>query len=223
MDGGGRSKASAIFFLLLGVAAAITAFGFLALPPVISDLQQFGREMPTRLPGILEKLKSIPFAQHLDTADIVSRLQDFASHAATYLLLSIKDWAGKLFDVVDGCGAHCLFHSGRRQRLSVVSVAFSRRQRERLDRTLQRGEGPDGQMAAGPGQPDADSGGGEHGVYLSLNIRYAYALGVLTGLLNIIPVLGAAICIGLALLVAAIDSWGRVLGVAIFYVICVQC
>ncbi len=59
-------------------------------------------------------------------------------------------------------------------------------------------------------------------VYLSLHVRYAYALGVLTGLLNIIPVLGAAVCIALALLVAAIDSWGRVLGIAIFYVIYLQ-
>jgi predicted PurR-regulated permease PerM len=59
-------------------------------------------------------------------------------------------------------------------------------------------------------------------VYLLLNVRYAYALGVLTGLLNIIPVLGAAICIALALLVSAIDSWGRVLGVGIFYLVYVQ-
>jgi predicted PurR-regulated permease PerM len=55
-----------------------------------------------------------------------------------------------------------------------------------------------------------------------LHIRYAFALGVLTGLLNIIPVLGAAICVALALLVAAIDSWGRVLGVAIFYLVYLQ-
>jgi predicted PurR-regulated permease PerM len=59
-------------------------------------------------------------------------------------------------------------------------------------------------------------------VYLSLHVRYAYALGFLTGLLNIIPVLGAAICIALALLVAAIDSWGRVLGIAIFYLVYLQ-
>ena len=56
-------------------------------------------------------------------------------------------------------------------------------------------------------------------VYVSLGVRYAYALGFLTGLLNIIPVVGAALCVGLALLVAAIDSWGRVIGVAVFYVI----
>jgi predicted PurR-regulated permease PerM len=53
-------------------------------------------------------------------------------------------------------------------------------------------------------------------------VRYAYALGVLTGLLNIIPVMGAAASILLALLVAAIDSWGRVLGIAIFYVAYLQ-
>ena len=59
-------------------------------------------------------------------------------------------------------------------------------------------------------------------LYLSLGVRYAYGLGVLTGLLNIIPVLGAAVSIVLALLVAAIDSWSRVLGVAIFFLIYVQ-
>jgi predicted PurR-regulated permease PerM len=59
-------------------------------------------------------------------------------------------------------------------------------------------------------------------VYLALDVRYAYALGVLTGLMNIIPVLGAAICIALALLVAAIDSWGRVLGIAVFYLVYLQ-
>jgi len=40
--------------------------------------------------------------------------------------------------------------------------------------------------------------------------------------MNIIPVLGAAICIALALLVAAIDSWGRVLGIAVFYLVYLQ-
>ncbi len=36
-------------------------------------------------------------------------------------------------------------------------------------------------------------------VYADLHVRYAYALGVLTGLLNIIPVVGAAMCIALTL------------------------
>ncbi len=95
-------KGSAVFFLLLVAAGALTAFGFLALPPVISDMQGFALEMPSRLPVLLEKLKNIPLAQHLDIADLSSRLQGFVSQAATYLLFSISDWAGKLFDFIMG-------------------------------------------------------------------------------------------------------------------------
>ena len=215
-------KGAAIFFLLLGLAAAITAFGFLALPPVIDDLQEFGREMPTRLPGILQMLKSIPFAQHLDTADIVTRLQGFASGAATTVLLSLKDWAGALFSVamgfiltvyfiLEGDHAYAWF-------LSLIPAG----QRGRLDETLQRAEIRMGKWLLGQGSLMLILGVTSTIVYLLLGVRYAYALGVLTGALNIIPVVGAAICIGLALLVAAIDSWGRVVGVAVFYLIWVQ-
>lgn len=72
-------KGSAVLFLLLAVAAALTAFGFLALPPVIRDMQEFGGEMPRRLPAILEKLKAIPFADRLNTGEISSRVQDFTA------------------------------------------------------------------------------------------------------------------------------------------------
>jgi predicted PurR-regulated permease PerM len=59
-------------------------------------------------------------------------------------------------------------------------------------------------------------------VFVSLGIRYAYALGVIMGLFNIIPVVGALVSMALVILVAAIDSWGRVLGVMIFYAIYAQ-
>ena len=215
-------KGTAILFLLVTVAAALTAFGFLALPPVIRDLQEFGKEMPTRLPNLLAKLKAIPFADRLNTDDISSRLQDFASHAATYLLLSIGDWAGKVFNVVMGFILTVYFilegDHAYRWFLSFVPIES----RDRLDRTLRRAEIRMGKWLVGQGSLMLILGIASTLVYLSLHVRYAYALGVLTGLLNIIPVIGAAVCVGLALLVAAIDSWGRVLGVAIFYVIYLQ-
>jgi predicted PurR-regulated permease PerM len=215
-------KGGAIFFLLLAVAAAITAFGFLALPPVIGDLQEFGREMPSRVPGILDKLKTIPFNQHLNTPDITSKFQDFASHAVASMLLSLKEWAGGLFNVVMGFVLTVYFilegDHAYRWFLSFVPQG----QRERLDETLQRAEVRMGKWLIGQGSLMLILGVTSTIVYLLLDVRYAYALGVLTGSLNIIPVVGAAICIGLALLVAAIDSWGRVLGVAVFYLIWVQ-
>jgi predicted PurR-regulated permease PerM len=99
---------------------------------------------------------------------------------------------------------------------------FPPEKRTRLDRTLQRAEIRMGKWLLGQGSLMLILGVTSTIVYLSLHVRYAYALGVLTGLLNIIPVLGAAICIALALVVAAIDSWGSALGVAIFYLIYLQ-
>jgi len=215
-------RGSAIFFLLVGVAAALTAFGFLALPPVIDDLQGFGREMPGRMPEMLQKLKSIPFMQHLNTSDIVTRIQDFASGAVTSVLLSLRDWAGKLFNVVMGVVLTVYFilegNGVYRWFLSLVPQG----QRERLDQTLQRAKVRMGKWLLGQGSLMLILGVASTIVYLSLGVRYAYALGVLTGALNIIPVVGAAVCIALALMVAAIDSWGRVVGVGVFYLVWVQ-
>jgi predicted PurR-regulated permease PerM len=89
--------------------------------------------------------------------------------------------------------------------------------RARLDVTLRRAEVRMGRWLIGQASLMLILGLTSTVVYLSLHVRYASALGVLTGLLNIIPVLGAAVCIVLALLAAAVDSWGRVLGVGIFY------
>jgi predicted PurR-regulated permease PerM len=215
-------KGTAIFLLLLIAAGALAAFGFLALPPVIRDLQGFAQEMPTRLPGLLEKLNNLPMAQHLDTADISSRLQGFVSQAATYLLFSISDWAGKLFDLVMGFILTIYFILEGDHAYRWFLSFFPHGRRERLDKALQRAEIRMGKWLLGQGSLMLILGVTSTIVYLSLHIRYAYALGVLTGLLNIVPVLGAAVCIALALLVAAIDSWGRVLGIAIFYVVYLQ-
>jgi len=215
-------KGSAVLFLLLAVAAVLTAFGFLALPPVIRDLQGFGREMPTRLPEILEKLKRVPFADRLNTDEISSRVQDFASQAATYLLFSIRDWAGNLFDIVMGLILTVYFILEGDQAYRWFLSFFPPESRDQLDRTLRRAELRVGKWLLGQGSLMLILGVTSMIVYLSLGVRYAYALGFLTGLMNIIPVLGAAVCVALALLVAAIDSWGRVLGIAVFYLLYLQ-
>jgi predicted PurR-regulated permease PerM len=215
-------RGSAIFFLLLIVFGGIIGFGFLALPPILRDLQEFGKEMPARLPGLLERLKHVPFAQSLDTGELSSRLQDYVSNAATFMLLSLKDWAGKLFDVVMGFIITIYFILEGNHAYRWFLSFFPPEQRNRLDSTLQRAETRMGKWLLGQGSLMLILGLASMIVFLFLHVRYAYALGVLTGLLNIIPVVGAAMSIALALLVAAIDSWGRVAGIAIFYVVYLQ-
>lgn len=215
-------KGRAILVLLLAAAGAVTAFGFLALPPVIRDLEGFGREMPVRLPGLMERLKHIPFANQLNTEAISVRIQDFVSRAATYLLVSIGSWAGDLFTVIAGFVLTIYFILEGDHAYRWFLSFFEPQSRERLDRTLRRAELRMGKWLLGQGSLMVILGVASTIVYLSLGVRYAYALGVLTGLLNIVPVLGAAVSVALALLVAAVDSWGRVLGVAIFYFIYLQ-
>jgi predicted PurR-regulated permease PerM len=215
-------KGSAIFLLLVVTAGALAIFGFLALPPVLKDMEEFSKDLPTRLPSMLDKLKSIPMTQQLNTADINSRLQDFAGKAAPYLLFSLKDWAGNLFDIIMGFILTIYFILEGDHAYRWFLSFFPPEKRGRLDRTLQRAEVRMGKWLLGQGSLMLILGVTSTIVYLSLHVRYAYALGVMTGLLNIIPVLGAAICIGLALMVAAIDSWGSTLGVAIFYLIYLQ-
>jgi predicted PurR-regulated permease PerM len=215
-------KGRAILILLLAVAGAITAFGFLALPPVIRDLHEFGLEMPTRLPAFLDRLKHIPFADQVNTDDINQKIQDFISNSATYLLLSLKNWAGAIFSIAMGVILTIYFILEGDIAYRWALSFFPAEKRLRLDAALQRADVRVGKWLLGQGSLMLILGLTSTVVYAELHVRYAYALGVLTGLLNIVPVVGSGVSIALALLVAAVDSWGRVLGVAIFYVVWLQ-
>ena len=215
-------RGKAILILILAAAGALTAFGFLAFPPVIRDLNEAGKEMPQRLPVFLDKLKHVPFANQVNTDAVNEKVQDFVSNAATYLLLSIKNWAGAIFSIAMGVILTVYFILEGDIAYRWFLSFFPPGKRARLDAALQRSDLRMGQWLLGQGSLMLILGIASTVVYASLNVRYAYALGVFTGLLNIIPVVGSAISIAVALLVAAVDSWGRVIGVAIFYVVWVQ-
>jgi len=212
-------RGTAILALLLVVAAAFAGFGFLAVPPVARDLSAFGGEMPTRLPRLLHRLSNLPFVSDLNTEDISARIQGFASTAATHLLLSLKDWASALFTIVTGVILTIYFIIDGEHAYHWLLSLIPPQGRERLDKALRRAEIRMGKWLLGQGSLMLILGLASTTVFLWLDVRYPYALGVLTGLLNIVPVLGATVCVALALVVAALDSWGRVLGVAIFFAV----
>jgi predicted PurR-regulated permease PerM len=213
---------TAILILLLAVAGAFALFGFFALPPVINDLQSLTAELPGRVPAILAKIREVPYADRLDAADVISWIQRWLSSGAAYLLLSFRTWAGALVEVIAGFVLTLYFilegDVAYRWFLSFVPA----QPRERLDHTLQRAAGRMEKWLVGQLSLMLILGTASTIVYLTLGVRYAYVLGVITGLLNLIPVLGAAVSLVLALLVASIDSWGRVLGVVIFFAVYLQ-
>ncbi|HVN93572.1 MAG TPA: AI-2E family transporter [Terracidiphilus sp.] len=212
----------AILILLLAVAGALTAFGFLALPPVINDLQSLTAELPTKLPGILDKLQRVPFADRIDASDIISWIQRWLSSGAAFVLVSFKSWAGALVEVVAGFVLTLYFILEGDIAYRWFLSFWPEEPRERLDRTLLLAASRMEKWLVGQLALMLILGTVSTVVYLSLGVRYAYVLGIITGLLNVVPVLGATVSLLLALLVAAIDGWGRVIGVVVFFAVYFQ-
>ncbi|HEV2275381.1 MAG TPA: AI-2E family transporter [Acidobacteriaceae bacterium] len=216
----GRGLAIAI--LLFAVFSSTGLFLAFAIPPVAHDMRSFTKELPTRGPELLERVKQLPLASHLNVESLNAKVQGFASNFAEYVLLSISDWATKVADIATALVLAVYFmlegDIAYRWILSFFPVDI----RERLDRTLMRADARMGKWLLGQGILMLTLGISSTIVFLSLKIRYASALGVLMGVLNIVPVVGGMASMALVLFVAAIDSWGKVLGALIFYVIYVQ-
>ena len=152
----------AILILLLGVAGAFAVFGFFALPPVINDLQSLAGELPARLPAILDKIKSVPYADRIDAGDLLAWIQRGLSGGATYLLASFKTWAGALLQVITGFVLTLYFilegDEAYRWFLSFVPAATT----ASAGRDVEARRRPHGEVARGPTEPDADSWHAEH-------------------------------------------------------------
>jgi predicted PurR-regulated permease PerM len=212
-------RRAAVIVLVFLIFAILSGFVALALPPALDDLSDFAKEMPTRLPQFLDSLKRIPLLAHLDTSNINAQVANTITGSATSVLHSLKGWASALFTIAMGFILTVYFSLEGELAYRWGLSFFPASHRERLDLALRRAEARMQRWLVGQASLMLILGLCSTAVYLLLHVRYAYALGFLTGLLNIVPVVGAAVCIALTLLVAAIDSWGRVLGVAIFYAI----
>jgi predicted PurR-regulated permease PerM len=56
-------------------------------------------------------------------------------------------------------------------------------------------------------------------VFGLLQIKYFYALAVIAGILNIVPIIGPLIALVLAAIIAAFDSWTKLAGVLLFFAV----
>ena len=211
-----------IFLLLLSLAAAATLFFAFALPPVVRDLQSLFTELPTRGPQLIDQLHRFPLVSHINLSGLAAKLQGFASNFAEYLFLSISGAAGKLADIGAVIFLTVYFMLEGDEAYHWVLSFFPQPARARLDATLLRADARMGKWLLGQGGLMLILGLCSLIVFVLLKVRYAYALAVLMGALNIIPIVGAMVSMCLVLVAAAIDSWEKVVGVAIFYAIYAQ-
>jgi predicted PurR-regulated permease PerM len=216
------SRPLAIVVLLAAVFLALALFFVFALPPVLRDVQHFAEDLPQRVPQLIAKVKKLPMSDKIGVDNIAQKAESFVAGLAQYIVATAPKLLGGVFDVVTAF-ILCIYFmlEGEFAYYYFLSL-FRGESRERLARTLQVAEHRMSKWLIGQGSLMLILGVCSTIAFASLGVRYAVLLGVLMGLFNIIPVAGGVITIVLAAGVAALDSWGKMAGVLIFYLIYTQ-
>ena len=211
------------FFILLGaVILALGLFFAIALPPVINDAQHFAADVPSRTPDLVAKVKKFPLANKIGIDQIAIKAEAFASSAAGFLFASLPAIFEKTLDLITAFILCIYFMLEGEFAYYYFLSFFPAYKRERLANTMQTAEHRVSKWLIGQGSLMLILGVCSTVVFGILHVRYFVLLGLLMGLFNIIPVAGGVITIVLVAGVAALDSWGKMAGVLIFYLIYTQ-
>jgi predicted PurR-regulated permease PerM len=215
-------RGMAVFLILVLTVGSLTAFFLFALAPAFRDFRDFIRQLPQRGPEFFGRLQRLPFIRDINLASLQEKVESIAGNFASYVLTFASDWAGAAARVVAGVVLTVYFILEGDVAYQWFLSLFPLRRRIRLGQTLERAANRMGRWLLGQGTLMLILGLCSTIVFVLLHVRYAYALGVIMGLFNIVPVAGAMVSVTLVVIVAALDSWGRVAGVLIFYFIYVQ-
>jgi predicted PurR-regulated permease PerM len=167
-------------------------------------------------------MQQVPILRDMNLEAMQEKIQDYVGNSATYAVKFASDWAETAARIVAGLVLIVYFIIEGDEAYGWFLSLFPVERRLRLDQTLARASVRMGKWLLGQGTLMVILGVCSTICFALLRIRYAYALGVIMGLFNIIPVAGAMVSMSLVVLVAALDSWGRVVGVSIFFLIYLQ-
>lgn len=209
------NRGAAILLIIIAVLLAFTILFVFGLPPVINDLQQVFTKLPEELPRFRERMKHVPILNRLDE----SRIQEYSAAAMAAIPQVVGSIANGIASIagVVVLTAYLILEGG-----SVFAwflAFFPAETRPRLRLALVKAAGRMRRWLVGQALLMLILGSASTIVFGLLGIRYFYLLGVFAGVANFIPLLGPILTVILAGLVAALDSWGKLLGVLIFYMV----
>ncbi|WP_348268468.1 AI-2E family transporter [Edaphobacter paludis] len=216
------SRGIAIVILIAGVLVALTIFFTFGLPPVVRDLREFSTELPQRIPEAVARINKLPFAAKFNLDSVIQRAEGALTETASYLFTSLPAWLSHLFDILTAAFLCIYFMLEGEYAYRFFLSLFPYPQRARLDQTLHKAELKVSKWLLGQGLLMLILGVCSTIVFGLLHVRYFLLLGVLMGLFNIIPIAGGIVTMVLVTGVAALDSWSKVAGVLIFYLIYVN-
>ncbi|MGA8531659.1 MAG: AI-2E family transporter [Acidobacteriaceae bacterium] len=210
-------KGMAVLILLLLTVGSLALFAIVGLAPAFRDLREFIRELPQKGPEFFARIQKVPVLRDIDLDALQEKVQDMTANIATYAVRFATNWAGTVARILAGMVLTVYFIVEGDEAYAWFLSLFPLELRMRLDQTLARASSRMGRWLLGQGSLMLILGVSSTIVFALLHVRYAYALGIIMGLFNLVPVAGALVSVSIVVLVAALDSWGRVAGVLIFY------
>ncbi len=216
------SRFVAIIVLMLAVVLFLFVLFFFGLPPVLRDIEGFTSDLPKRLPQLVAKAKQVPLLNKIGVDNIAVRGEAAAAGVAGYVVAAAPKWIGHIFDLVTALILCIYFMLEGESAYFYFLAMVPLESRDRLSKALVTAEGRMSKWLLGQGSLMLILGLSSTIVFGLLHVRYFFLLGSLMGIFNIIPVVGGVITILLAAAAAALDSWSKMAGVLIFYLIYAQ-
>ncbi len=204
----------AVVILIFSVVGGLVLFFSLAVPPIFRDAQELVQNWPSKLAQLKERAAHVPFVNSID----ISRVQEYAGRLLGGALGMAQNIAGGVFTVFTWVILTSYFILDGERAFHWAMSMFPRLQRERLESTLLRAEVRMRNWLLGQGLLMLILGISSGIVFGLMGLKYFYALAVLTGLLNIVPIIGPVMAAVVAATVALVDSPFKMLGVVGFFV-----
>lgn len=216
------SHGVAILVIAILLVGGIAGFFFLTIPPLVREIKSFAQALPGHTPGFMGRMQRLPLLRDINFAALEAKLkQETVQHVGAFVA-SVSGWATKFFEIITGIilTVYFLAEGDRVYRWFLSMVPTARRRR--LDQTLQHAATRMGRWLLGQLMLMLILGVLSGIVFGAIHLRYAFALAVMMGCFNIVPVVGALVSTSLAMLVAAGESWEKVVAVLAFELIYAQ-
>jgi predicted PurR-regulated permease PerM len=206
-------RATAIVIIILTTSLSLGSFLVFAVPPMYRDLQSAANYLPQRMADITRTLHAFPMLQKVDP----TAFGDYVGEAAGGAFGLVKGFAGLMFMLFSWMILTAYFVLDGQRAFYWFLSFFSEPQRGRLRATMIRAEKRIRHWLVGQGLLMLILGVSAGMSFWVMKVKYALFLGVMAGLLNIVPFAGPFTSFVMSSTVAALDSWPKFFGVVAFY------
>lgn len=208
-------RGAAILILVVCGLAIVGGIALLMAPPIFRDLRAFAADLPNRTAALMARARNLPFGINFDPMLIEEHAAQTVGGAFGVFRTITGGVVGAFTCVI--LTAYFIV-DGHRAFDWIVSMVPAG-QRPRIETTALRAERRIRHWLVGQGALMLILGSLAAIVFGLLRIKYFYALAVIAGVLNLVPVVGPLTALVLASIVAAFDSWMKLLGVLLFFAI----